>query len=159
MPFGYFVYRNLLYLVYSVPTLNLLICHLVFCVPKLLVPSIFGANLKTTDMPLGYFVYRNLLYQVYSVPTLNLLICHLVTLCTEICCTKFIFRVKSVKDMNNNNNKKKNNNNKKKKTTIKIDKALMLRIRGKYLELQGRPTHRKVSCSGWNISTSTCSRR
>ena len=37
-----------------------------------------------------YFVYRNLLYQVYSVQTSNLLICHLVTLCTKICCTKFI---------------------------------------------------------------------
>ena len=53
-------------------------------------------------MPFGYFVYRNSLYQVF-------------------------FRVKSVKDMNNNKNKTDKNNNKK---TIKIDKALMLRIRG-----------------------------
>ena len=71
-------------------------------------------------MPFGYFVYRNLLYQGYSVPILNLLICHLVTLCTEICCTKFIFRVKSVKDLNNKNNNKKKNNIKK---ASKVDKA------------------------------------
>ena len=140
MPSVYFVYRNLLYQVYSVPTLKLLICHLVtlwtiicrtkfiqyrlqrywyaiwlFCVPKFVLPSLFCTNFKLIDMlfsyfvyrnllyqvyivpilkygnmPFGYFVYRNLLYQVYSVPTSNLLICHLVTLCTEICCTKFI---------------------------------------------------------------------
>ena len=90
MPLCYFVYRNLLYQVCSVPTLNLLRCHFVtlcteicctnfilyqfwnysyaiwlLCVPKFVVPSLFCTNFKLSDKPFGYFVHRNLLYKVY----------------------------------------------------------------------------------------------